>query len=63
MTHGQPPTTLQPGRANPDWRTLYRAGALCAAFYVGLVVVPVVLVFVAPLPPTRGGPLLEYIAA
>ena len=46
-----------------SWRPLYRAGALSAVAFVVMVVVPVVLVLVAPLPPTRGRALLEYIAA
>ena len=52
----------EPAGADPGWRTLYRAGAVCAALYVLLVVVPVVLVFVAPLPPTQGAALLTFIA-
>jgi len=50
---------------HPDrtWSLLYRAGGWSAVLYTVLVVVPVVLVFVAPLPPTRGAALLEYIAA
>jgi hypothetical protein len=42
---------------------LYRAGGWSALLYVLLVLVPVVLVFAAPLPPTEGAALLEYIAA
>lgn len=49
----------------PDlsWRPLYQAGAVSALVYVVLVVVPVTLVFVAPVPPTEGRAVLEYIAA
>jgi hypothetical protein len=54
--------TTEPAGADPGWRTLYRAGTVCAAVYVLLVVVPVVLVFVAPLPPTQGAALLTFIA-
>lgn len=50
-------------RPDPSWQPLYRGGGVCALLYVLLVVVPVVLVFAAPLPPTEGGPLLVYIAA
>jgi hypothetical protein len=50
-------------RADPTWGPLYRAGGWSALVYVALVLVPVVLVFVAPLPPTQGAALLEYIAA
>ena len=42
---------------------LYRAGGWSALLYVLLVLVPVVLIFIAPLPPTEGAALLEYIAA
>ena len=42
---------------------MYKAGGWSALLYVLLVLVPVVLVFVAPLPPTEGAALLEYIAA
>ncbi|GAA4406370.1 hypothetical protein GCM10023168_21100 [Fodinibacter luteus] len=47
---------------DPTWGPLYRAGAWSALLFVLLVLVPVVLVVVAPLPPTRGAALLEYIA-
>lgn len=50
-------------RADLTWALLYRVGGWSALLYVLLVVVPVVLVFVAPLPPTQGAALLEYIAA
>ena len=69
MTAGQAPTSSRiighPGARRPDptWGPLYRAGGWSALLYVLLVLVPVVLVFVAPLPPTRGAALLEYIAA
>ena len=42
---------------------MYKAGGWSALLYVLLVLVPVVLVLVAPLPPTQGAALLEYIAA
>ncbi len=45
------------------WGRLYKAGGWSALLYVLLVVVPVALVFAAPLPPTEGAALLEYIAA
>ena len=51
------------GRPDPSWAPLYRAGGWAAMVYVVLVLVPVVLVLVAPLPPTRGVALLDYIAA
>lgn len=52
-----------PAHLDPTWNPLYRAGGWSALLYVLLVVVPVVLVFAAPLPPTEGAALLEYIAA
>ena len=50
-------------RADASWGLLYKVGGWSALLYVLLVLVPVVLVVVAPLPPTRGAALLEYIAA
>lgn len=48
----------------PDmsWASLYRAGAVSALLYVVLVLVPVSLVLAAPVPPTDGQALLEYVA-
>ena len=59
-----PVGTAQPGASRPDptWGLLYKAGGWSALVYVLLVLVPVVLVFVAPLPPTEGAALLRYIA-
>jgi hypothetical protein len=51
-----------PGRSDPTWGLLYKAGGWSALLFVLLVLVPVVLVFAAPLPPTQGTALLEYIA-
>ena len=49
---------------DPSWRGLYRAGAVSAALYVAMILVPVVLLFVAPQPPLSGGDeILRYIAA
>jgi hypothetical protein len=50
-------------RPDPTWGLLFKAGGWSAVLYVLLVLVPVVLVLVAPLPPTQGAALLEYIAA
>lgn len=44
------------------WRRLYLVGNAAAAAYVLLVLVPVVLVFAAPVPPATGAPLLDFIA-
>lgn len=53
---------LQSAKAS-SWALLYKAGSVSAAVYVVLVLVPMVLVFTAPVPPDSGGPLLAYIAA
>ena len=55
---------LPAGSGHPDrtWGPLFKAGAWSAFLYVLLVLVPVVLLFVAPLPPTQGAAVLEYIA-
>lgn len=57
------PIPFGPGRPDMTWAKLYRAGGWSALLYVLLVLVPVVLVVTAPLPPTEGAALLEYIAA
>lgn len=51
----------EPPGPDMSWAPLYRAGAWSALLFVLLVLVPVVLVFVAPVPPTDGRALLEYI--
>ena len=53
---------MNPPRTDPSWRTLYLIGAASAAAFVVMVLVPVVLLFAAPIPPTEGRALLEYIA-
>ncbi|QGF22566.1 hypothetical protein [Raineyella fluvialis] len=52
-------------RTSPDlsWQPLYRWGGVSAWVYVALVLIPVTLVFVAPLPPAEGRAVLDYIAA
>lgn len=50
-------------RPDMSWKGLYTAGAVAALVYVVMVVVPVVLVFAAPVPPASGAEVLEYIAA
>ncbi len=47
---------------DPTWRSLYRIGGIAAWLFVAMVLVPVVLLFSAPVPPIEGGALLEYIA-
>ena len=53
------------GLAEPDptWTPLFKAGGASAMLFVLLVLVPVVLVFAAPVPPVDGQALLSYIAA
>lgn len=51
------------GTPDPSWRDLYRAGSLAAFAFVVLVLIPIVLVFIIPVPPTGGEALLGYIAA
>lgn len=51
------------GRLDVSWGPLYRAGGAAALLYVLLVLVPVVLIFSAPVPPDEGRALLEYVAA
>lgn len=50
--------------ADPDltWQPLYRIGAISALLFVVMVLIPVILVFTAPVPPSEGQALLEYIA-
>ena len=60
---GQPPPQSRPAGVGGSWRRLYLAGSIAAVVYVVLVLVPVVLVFVAPVPPTEGRAVLEFIAA
>jgi hypothetical protein len=51
-------------RSDKEWAGLYRVGALAAFAYVAMVLVPLVLMIVAPLPPMEGGAkLLEYVVA
>jgi len=55
----------QAGSSRPDssWGLLFKAGGWSAMLFVLLVLAPVALVFLAPVPPTQGASLLEYIAA
>ena len=49
---GTEPT--ESGRPDASWRPLYRAGGVAALLYVLLVLIPVALIFLAPVPPVRG---------
>src|SRR5665647_152524 len=62
--HGGGESVVGVESLGPDlsWRPLYLAGAVAVLLYVVLVVVPVTLVFVAPVPPIEGRAVLEYIA-
>ena len=47
---------------DPSWRALYAVGSAAALLYVVMIVVPLVLVFTSPQPPTSGGEaVLQYI--
>lgn len=46
---------------DPSWQGLYRAGAWAAAAYVVMVLIPLVLLATAPVPPSSGAAVLEYI--
>ena len=46
-----------------SWRRLYRAGAWASLAYVILVLVPLALLFLAPVPPASGAAVLDYIGA
>lgn len=45
------------------WRSLYRVGAIAALVFVVMVLIPIALVFTAPVPPAEGRALLEYIGS
>lgn len=47
---------------DPSWGALYRAGGVSALAFVVLVLIPVALVFAAPVPPVVGRDLLLFIA-
>lgn len=57
-----PVVTTSPVAGDRAWRRLYRVGGVASAVYVVLVLVPLVLVVAAPVPPTTGSALLAYIA-
>ena len=53
---------MTPGRPDPIWQPFLRIGGMAAGVFVVMVLVPVVLLGTAPIPPDEGRPLLEYIA-
>lgn len=63
FTRSQLPPKSSVAGLDGSWRRLYLAGSIAALLYVVLVLVPVVLVFLAPVPPTEGRAVLEYVAA
>lgn len=56
------PTQVEPQSFDVSWQPLYLIGGIAALVFVVMVLVPVVVVFAAPLPPAEGRALLEYIA-
>lgn len=66
MISSSPPALRTPRRARSEsdrsWSTLYRIGGVAGLLFVGLVVIPLVLLATAPIPPVEGAPLLTYIA-
>ena len=51
-------------RSEGRWAALYKVGAFAAFLYVAMMFVPLVLMIVAPVPPTEGGAaILEYVNA
>lgn len=60
---GETVAGLDSAGSDSSWRPLYLAAAVSALVYAVLVVLPVTLIFVAPVPPAQGRELLIYIAA
>jgi hypothetical protein len=51
-------------QTDPSWRLLYTIGGAAALLYVVMVIVPLVLVFAVPQPPSAGGAaVLAYISS
>jgi Domain of unknown function (DUF4386) len=62
-TTGEAATTEAVGGPDQSWSSLYRVGAVSGALYFLLIIVPVILINIAPLPPLTGGTaVLQYIA-
>lgn len=63
------PDSSRPGprvgraQADPSWATLYRIGGASGLLFVAMVLIPIGLVFAAPIPPVQGEHLLVYIAS
>ncbi len=63
MTTWKLPSTSEEATARSAWAGLFLAGSISSALYVVLIVVPIVLLFIAPQPPLLdGAALLQYIA-
>ncbi|GAA3795924.1 hypothetical protein [Cellulomonas soli] len=62
-TSGTATDRTDPWIPDASWAPLYRVGGVSGAVVVLLVVVPVVLVFAAPVVPTDGEALLTYVTA
>lgn len=60
--NGQLPQRSAADDTGAEWDTLYRAGGVSAFVFVLLVLVPIVLVFAAPVPPADGAGVLVYIS-
>ncbi|MGB3955585.1 MAG: hypothetical protein WBL05_09975 [Brooklawnia sp.] len=52
---------MEPAGPDLSWQPLYKVGGVSALVFVALVLVPIALIFLAPLPPADGRALLEYI--
>jgi hypothetical protein len=63
LSRQPPPPQDRLAAVGGSWRRLYVAGGVAAVVYVVLVLVPIVLVFVAPVPPVEGRAVLDFIAA
>jgi hypothetical protein len=49
---------------DPSWKSLYAAGSIAALLYLVMIIVPLVLVFACPQPPSSGGAaVLQFIAS
>lgn len=54
--------TLRPASAASSWQPRFWVGGVSGLVFVGLALVPMVLLFVAPVPPADAAELLGYVA-